>query len=150
MRSRRPPATAAAPRASGRAARRKDCNCASRPWICHPAAGRHILSLRRRERIHDAEIAQGQAMSREAAIARAEAYFDGGNFKADLARRVAIPTESQNPARAGELERYVAEEMRPVLEALGFTCRILRHEKARGPFLFAERREEEGLPTVLG
>jgi acetylornithine deacetylase/succinyl-diaminopimelate desuccinylase-like protein len=89
-------------------------------------------------------------MSREAAIARAEAYFDGGTFKADLTRRVAIPTESQNPARAAELERYVAEEMRPALEALGFTCRILRHERARGPFLFAERREGEGLATVLG
>jgi acetylornithine deacetylase/succinyl-diaminopimelate desuccinylase-like protein len=89
-------------------------------------------------------------MSREAAIARAEAYFDGGTFKTDLARRVAIPTESQNPARVAELERYVEHEMRPALEALGFTCRILRHEKARGPFLFAERREGEGLPTVLG
>ena len=39
-------------------------------------------------------------MSREAAIVRAEAYLDGGAFKADLARRVAIPTESQNPDRS--------------------------------------------------
>jgi acetylornithine deacetylase/succinyl-diaminopimelate desuccinylase-like protein len=89
-------------------------------------------------------------MSREAAIAHAEAYFDGGAFKADLARRVAIPTESQNPARADELERYVEHEMRPALEALGFTCRVLRHARARGPFLYAERVEAKGLPTVLG
>ena len=89
-------------------------------------------------------------MSREAAIVRAEAYLDGGAFKADLARRVAIPTESQNPDRTGELERYVADEMRPALEALGFTCRVLRHEKARGPLLYAERLEGKGLPTVLG
>ena len=34
-------------------------------------------------------------MSRAAAIAAAEAYFDDGRFAADLARRVAIPTESQ-------------------------------------------------------
>jgi hypothetical protein len=74
-------------------------------------------------------------MSRDAAIARAEAYFDGGSFKADLTRRVAIPTESQNPARADDLERYVAQEMRPALEALGFTCQVLRHARARGPFL---------------
>ena len=40
--------------------------------------------------------------------------------------------------------------MRPALEALGFTCRVLRHEKARGPLLYAERLEGKGLPTVLG
>ena len=39
-------------------------------------------------------------MSRAGAIARAERYFDSGAFKADLARRVAIPSESQNPERA--------------------------------------------------
>ena len=88
-------------------------------------------------------------MSRDAAIARAADYFDSGGFKADLARRVAIPTESQNPDRAGELARYVEAEMRPALEALGFRCRVLRHAKARGPFLVGERIEGAGLPTVL-
>ena len=34
-------------------------------------------------------------MTRDRAIAAAEAYFDEGGFAADLARRVAIPTESQ-------------------------------------------------------
>lgn len=38
-------------------------------------------------------------MSREQAIARAERYF------ADLGRRVAIPTKSQNPDRRAELAR---------------------------------------------
>ena len=38
-------------------------------------------------------------MTREAAIARAEAYFDSGAYWADLARRVAMPTESQNELR---------------------------------------------------
>src|SRR6185437_6456617 len=66
-------------------------------------------------------------MSRDAAIARAADYFDGGGFKADLARRVAIPTESQNPDRTAELARYVEAEMQPALEALGFRCRVLRH-----------------------
>ena len=80
-------------------------------------------------------------MSREAAIRRAEAYFDSGGFEADLARRVAIPTESQNPDRAGELKRYLDAEIVPALEALGFRCRLLTHEKARGPFLAAERIE---------
>jgi acetylornithine deacetylase/succinyl-diaminopimelate desuccinylase-like protein len=88
-------------------------------------------------------------MSRDVTIARAADYFDSGGFKADLARRIAIPTESQNPERAGELARYIDSEMRPALEALGFTCRVLRHAKARGPFLIGERREDAGLPTVL-
>lgn len=89
-------------------------------------------------------------MTRETAIRSAEAYFDSGAFRDELARRVAIPTESQNPDRAADLARYVDDEMRPALEALGFACRTLSHPKARGPFLFAERREGEGLPTVLG
>ena len=32
--------------------------------------------------------------------------------------------------------------MKPALEALGFTCRILTQAKAKGPFLFAERIED--------
>jgi acetylornithine deacetylase/succinyl-diaminopimelate desuccinylase-like protein len=89
-------------------------------------------------------------MSRDAAIARAERYFDSGGFKADLARRVASPTESQNPDRAGELASYVQTELKPALEALGMTCRVFRQPKARGPFLYGERTENDGLPTVLG
>jgi acetylornithine deacetylase/succinyl-diaminopimelate desuccinylase-like protein len=88
-------------------------------------------------------------MSRDAAIKRAEDYFDSGGFKADLARRVAIPTESQNPDRAEELKRYLDAEIVPALEALGFRCRLLTHPKARGPFLTAERIEAAHLPTVL-
>jgi acetylornithine deacetylase/succinyl-diaminopimelate desuccinylase-like protein len=89
-------------------------------------------------------------MSREAAIANAEAYFDCGAFKTDLARRVAIPTESQNPERAAELKRYIETEMRPALETMGFICRVLTQGNARGPFLYAERKEDTALPTVLG
>lgn len=89
-------------------------------------------------------------MSRAAAIARAESYFDSGAFRDDLARRVAIPTESQNPERRDTLRRYLTEEMQPALETLGFTCRILTHPAASGPFLFAERMEHESLPTIFG
>lgn len=90
-------------------------------------------------------------MSREAAIARAVEHFDSGAFKADLARRVAMPTESQNPERAPELLRYLEAEMRPALEGLGFTCAIL-HEptRARAPFLYAERIEDPAAVTALG
>ncbi len=89
-------------------------------------------------------------MSRDAAVARAEHYFDTGEFKADLARRVAMPTESQNPARAAELGAYIETEMRPAFAAMGFICRVLHHAKAGAPFLYAERHEGAGLPTVLG
>lgn len=90
-------------------------------------------------------------MSRADAIARAERYFDDGGFIADLARRVAIRTESQNPERGAELERYLVAEMQPSLESLGFRCRVLANPLAPrgGPFLFAERIEDAALPTVF-
>ncbi len=89
-------------------------------------------------------------MSRQAAIANAERYFDCGGFLAELARRVAIPTESQNPERAGELERYLSAELQPALEKLGLRCRILPNPAQKGgPFLFAERIEGEGLVTAF-
>jgi acetylornithine deacetylase/succinyl-diaminopimelate desuccinylase-like protein len=87
-------------------------------------------------------------MTRDAAIARAEAYFDNGALRDDLARRVAIPTESQNPDRASALAEYLDCEMRPALEGLGFAVQVL-HE-GRWPFLFAERQEDASRPTVFG
>lgn len=89
-------------------------------------------------------------MTRDAAIAAAFAEFDTGRFRETLARRVAIPTESQNPERAADLARYLAEEMGPALAALGFATRILNHPRAKGPFLYAERIEDTNRPTVLG
>jgi hypothetical protein len=38
-------------------------------------------------------------MSRQQAIDSATAYFDQGTFQSTLARRVAIPTESQEPGK---------------------------------------------------
>ena len=89
-------------------------------------------------------------MSREAAIVRAEAYFDGGAFKADLARRVAIPTESQNPERTGSLRAISIAKCDRRWRQLGFTCRVLRTQRRAGPLLYAERIEDPALPTVLG
>ena len=39
-------------------------------------------------------------MDRKGAIKRIESYFDDGGFFADLARRVAVHSESQAPAQA--------------------------------------------------
>lgn len=87
-------------------------------------------------------------MSRTTAIARAEDYFDSGALRSDLARRVGIPSESQNPDRAAALVDYIETELKPTFEALGFVCHTLR--EGDWPFLLAERLEDESLPTVLG
>ncbi|MGE5793897.1 MAG: M20/M25/M40 family metallo-hydrolase, partial [Bacteroidota bacterium] len=89
-------------------------------------------------------------MSREQAIARVERYFDDGGFLADLGRRVAIPTESQNPDRGADLVRYLTGEMQPSFERLGFRCRILDNPApGGGPFLLAERIEDPQAVTVF-
>ena len=89
-------------------------------------------------------------MSRSAAIAAAEKYFDSGGFLADLARRVAIATESQNPARGPELRAYLESEMSESLARIGATSRVLDNPRGKGgPFLIAELIEDPKRPTVL-
>jgi acetylornithine deacetylase/succinyl-diaminopimelate desuccinylase-like protein len=80
----------------------------------------------------------------------ATARFDNGDFRTTLARRIGWRTESQNPDRAGDLRGYLAEEIAPSLQALGFTTQL--HENpVRGapPLLTAQRLEDPSLPTVL-
>ena len=90
-------------------------------------------------------------MNRSEAISQAQLQFDSGAFRQTLARRVAMPTESQNPERAAALASYLETEMRPAFEAMGFTCQTLTHSLAKAPFLFAQRIEDAaGLPTVFG
>ncbi len=88
-------------------------------------------------------------MTRLAAIANAEAYFDGKEFERDLARRVAIPTESQNSERAAALREYLDDELGPMLQEMGFQCQSYPNPKSGGPFLIATRIEDASLPTVL-
>jgi acetylornithine deacetylase/succinyl-diaminopimelate desuccinylase-like protein len=87
-------------------------------------------------------------MSRAAAIARAHAYFDRGEFLADLKRRVAIPSTSQEPQRKAELRRYLDDEIVPALEELGFASRVLE-DAQRPPILLAARSEGTDVPTIL-
>ena len=88
--------------------------------------------------------------TRAAALALAGAHFDDGHFFRDLARRVAIRTESQDPASAPALRAYVADEMATSLAALGFSTAIYDNPvPAFGPFLIATRHESETLPAVL-
>ena len=89
-------------------------------------------------------------LNRNDAIGRIETYFDDGAFKADLARRVAIRTESPIPERRSELYRYLSDEMTPYLDAIGFTCQVFDNPRDDGgPFLVARRHEGDGLPTVM-
>jgi len=86
---------------------------------------------------------------KDLALERAVRRFDEGEFSRDLARRVAIPTESQNPARGDAMREYVDGEMRATFERLGFVCAVLPNPKTGGPFFVAERIEGESLPTIL-
>ena len=89
--------------------------------------------------------------ARERAIADADRWFDGGGLFDELARRVAIPTESQDPARAPTLGAYLRDEIAPGLRALAFEVEIVDNPSgAGGPMLLARRIEDRSLPTVLG
>lgn len=94
-------------------------------------------------------MSHGPVPTREAAIAAAQEALASGRFQADLARRVALPTVSREAAHGPDLQRYLDEEMAPVLARLGFALRTIRRDAAPGPFLLATRIEEPGLPTVL-
>ncbi len=92
--------------------------------------------------------------TRAGAISRADQYVADGRFEADLARRVAVRTESQkfpDPAAIAECHRYLDGEMRQAFEAMGFACRIYHNPiKGQGPTMLASHIEDPRLPTVLG
>lgn len=88
--------------------------------------------------------------SRETAIARALAYFDTNGFRDRLAGLVAIRSTSQDPAHEPEVQRYLANAIKPWLQRLGFTVEIHPNPATGfGPILTAERLESADLPTVL-
>jgi acetylornithine deacetylase/succinyl-diaminopimelate desuccinylase-like protein len=88
--------------------------------------------------------------TREEALRSIDRYYDEGRFLADLGRRVAIPTESQNPERAASLAQYVEGEMTDSLGRMGFACKVYPNPSAKyGPLLIATRIEDPKLPTVL-
>jgi acetylornithine deacetylase/succinyl-diaminopimelate desuccinylase-like protein len=89
-------------------------------------------------------------MARSTVIDQVARYFDSGGFLADLARRVAFPTESQDPGRAPVLRSYLTDEMIPaVTERLGCSARVVDSPEGGPPFLIAQRHEGDDLPTVL-
>ncbi|MEO0995428.1 MAG: M20 peptidase family dipeptidase, partial [Pseudomonadota bacterium] len=59
------------------------------------------------------------AQGRAAAVAAAEDALDSGRFEEDLARLVAIPSESQVAEGLPHCARYLSEAMEPRLSAMG-------------------------------
>lgn len=87
--------------------------------------------------------------TRQTAVASARGSFESGEFRDLLARRIAMPTESQNPERAPVMRDYLESQIAGAFEAMGFSWRILEHPKALAPFLLAERIESPDVPTVF-
>jgi acetylornithine deacetylase/succinyl-diaminopimelate desuccinylase-like protein len=71
-------------------------------------------------------------------------------LRTTIARRVAFRTESQDPEQAGELRRYLTDEIGPSLAALGFEWTLWDNPVAGAPaMLFAKRIEDPSKTTVL-
>jgi acetylornithine deacetylase/succinyl-diaminopimelate desuccinylase-like protein len=88
-------------------------------------------------------------MNRAEAISRAGQHLHSGGFLAELDRRVAYPTESQNPDRGEALRAYLEEELLPAFSELGFSGRLIESPAGKAPYLLAEYREGPSSPTVL-
>ena len=88
-------------------------------------------------------------MTRAGAIARARQTLHSGEFLTELERRVAYPTESQNPERRDCLRAYLEEELQPAFAKLDFTTRLIESPTGKHPYLLAEYRENSSAPTVL-
>jgi acetylornithine deacetylase/succinyl-diaminopimelate desuccinylase-like protein len=88
--------------------------------------------------------------TRDAAIARALAYFDAGQFRDHLATLVAIPSTSQDPGHEADVQRYLNDGIRPWIERLGFSSKVHDNPRAGfGPILTGERIESAAYRTVL-
>src|SRR6202163_591179 len=88
-------------------------------------------------------------MTRADAIDRAHQHLHSGEFLAELDRRVAHRTESQNPERRDALRAYLEEQLQPAFSQLDFSTRLVESPTGKGPYLVAEYRESSSAPTVL-
>ncbi|MGF9563388.1 M20 family metallopeptidase [Neorhizobium sp. JUb45] len=93
---------------------------------------------------------QSHVDTRAAVLARAERYFDDGDFLADLTRLVAIRSESQDPAKAPYLMEYLTDAIEPMLREMDFQTQIFDNPLPGGaPLLVGSRIEDPALKTVL-
>lgn len=89
-------------------------------------------------------------MTRESAISRATRYVDEGRLIEDIARRVAIHSESQIAESRPHLEQYLTQEIAPALAAMGFRVELFANPvEGGGPILVGSRIEDPAAPTML-
>jgi acetylornithine deacetylase/succinyl-diaminopimelate desuccinylase-like protein len=88
-------------------------------------------------------------VTRADAIDRAREALSSGGFLAELGRRVAYPTESQNAGRREVLRAYLEDGLKPAFTELGFAVQLIESPAGHHPYLVAEYREGASLPTVL-
>ncbi len=88
-------------------------------------------------------------MTRADAIAGARQQLHSGEFLAELDRRVAYRTESQNAGSGDALRAYLEEGLQPAFAQLDFTSRLIESPTGKGPYLVAEYQEDASAPTVL-
>jgi acetylornithine deacetylase/succinyl-diaminopimelate desuccinylase-like protein len=89
-------------------------------------------------------------VTRETTIEKIEAHFDSGAFLEELARWVAIRSESQlREERAADMAHYL-DVMAERLTPMGYEIQVLDNPSPKGgPFLVARRIEDPDLTTVL-
>lgn len=87
---------------------------------------------------------------RDTAIGCAKATISDGSFLKTLEERIAIRSESQDPAQRPAIMHYLQAQIIPQLERMGFTHQIHENPLPHGaPILTAARIEAEDLETVL-
>ena len=104
---------------------------ARQPGTVHRIRGRGASSTEMTQRPMGTHEMEANAMTRDAAIAAATDYLTSGAFEEDLARRVAIPTESQTPEGLPHTRRYLELEMIPGLRGDGVQLDDLREPPPR-------------------
>jgi acetylornithine deacetylase/succinyl-diaminopimelate desuccinylase-like protein len=88
-------------------------------------------------------------MTRADAVDRAETMLRSGEFLAELDRRVAYQTESQNPEKGDALRAYLTDNLQPAFAKMDFATKLIESPAGKGPYLLAEYRENGSAPTVL-
>src|ERR1700733_10119039 len=95
------------------------------------------------------EVRTSFIVSRTEAFRRAGQQLQSGDFLAELGRRVAYRTESQNSDRREVLRGYLEAELQPAFSQLGFSTRLVESPGGKHPFLLADYHESSSAPTVL-
>ncbi|WP_353432935.1 M20 family metallopeptidase [Polynucleobacter sp. MWH-UH23A] len=89
-------------------------------------------------------------MSRSNFLSETRAWFDKGELRTTLERRVAFKTEGDLPELPSALWDYLKREMIPYLDSMGFRSEIFDNPLPKGPpILVSKRIEGAELPTLL-